>query len=165
MSKIEVTGTARRILSPKAVETVSVFLETVLQRCSIDGKPLSAWSIHPDRNSISNFQIIDPGHVDAAGLPELICVNISCRLPENGVVDDDIPEEHRFLEVRVGKLWTVGDLAMCNPETFYLLEYLLSPDARRRISERLQRENPGHWQVTQEHVRRRTDEYCRGSHS
>lgn len=165
MSKIEVTGTARRILSPKAVETVSVFLETVLQRYSIDGKPLNAWDVHPNRNSISNFQIIDPGFVDANGLAELICVNISCRLPENGIIADDIPEEHSFFEVWAGKLWTVGDLAMRNPETFYLLEFLLSTDARRRVSERLRRDNPGHWKVTQEHVRRRTDEYCRRSHS
>jgi hypothetical protein len=159
MSKIDVTDTVRGMLSPAAVETVSIFLETVIGRCSIDGKPLNFWAIHPNRRSIVNSQIIDLDRCDAEGLPERINVDISCNLPEGGIIANTVPEEHSFLEVWNGKLWTVGDLAMHNPERFYLLEFLLSTDAWRRVSERLRRENPGHWQVTQEYVRRRTDEY------
>jgi hypothetical protein len=159
MSKIDVTDTVRRMLSPAAVETVSIFLETVIDRCAIDGKPLNFWAIHSNRKSIVNTQIIDLDRCDAEGLPERINVDISCNLPEGGIVATTVPEEHSFLEVWAGKLWTVGDLATHNPDTFYLLEFLLSTEARHRVGERLRKENPEQWLITLECVRRRTDEY------
>jgi hypothetical protein len=165
MSQINITDTVRSMLSPRAVETVSVFLETVIDRCSIDGKPLSTWAIHPNRKSIINTQIIDPGRPDAEGLPELINVDISCTLPEGGIIATTVPEEHSFLEVWDGELWTVGDLAMHNPETFYLLEFLVSTDTRHRVSEGFRTSGPEQWQVTQGYVRRRIAQYCRGSNS
>jgi hypothetical protein len=163
MSQINITDTVRNMLSPRAVETVSVFLEAVIDRCAIDGKPLSTWAIHPNRKSIINTQIIDTDRPDAEGLPELIIVTLSCNLPEGGIIATTVPGEHSFLEVWDGKLWTVGDLAMRNPETFYLLEFLVSTDTRHRVKARLRSEDPDQWRVTQDYVRRRIDQYCCGS--
>ena len=58
-------------------------------------------------------------------------------------IRNDVPEEHRQLIIRDGKIWTFGDLAFEDVNRFfYGIDFRLGPDARDRMHSKLLETNP-----------------------
>ena len=155
MSKIKLGARVSSFLSETAAADLEQFFNSVMNSLLVNGKPVTKWSLWPEKRLLSSYLDLTP-KVNENWIYDL---DISHKF-RGEVIATDVPEEYQQLEVRDGKVWTLGDLALIDSDVFYGLDNALSTTACLRVSERLRESNLDAWQTWQRYPAREVFDNC-----
>jgi hypothetical protein len=141
---LELTDTVRGFLSAEGATALLTYLQSIAGSITLtdvygqnDGQPIE-WLLDCARNTVTSLVFLKTD----APQDRPMTVELRFALPA-GSIRNDVPEEHRQLIIRDGKVWTFGDLAFEDVNRFfYGIDFRLGPDARDRMHSKLLETNP-----------------------